>query len=123
MIIKLIEHHAQRASRVGGKLRIILGGALRSDRFKDLNDIEQSESFRIDGEPISPAHATSSINDSRASEIPQDFRQMMGGNAVFVGDFRARKLAGRISCKLEHGVEREASLLSVISCKWASKWA
>ena len=87
MVLNFIEDHAQRASRIGGKFRIVLGGALRPDRFKDLNDIEQSQSLRIDGKPITPAHAANGINDSRTSEIAQDFRQMVGRNTVFMSDF------------------------------------
>lgn len=89
MIIKLIKHHAQRAASIGGKFRIVLWDTLRSDGFKDLNYIEQSQPFRIDGQPVSPAHAPSSSNDSRASEVAQDLRQMMGGNPVFGSDFGA----------------------------------
>jgi len=105
MVIQLIEHHAQRASCIGDKLPIFLCGVLRPDRLKDLNDIEQRESLRIDGKPVPPANATSCLNDPCAAKIAQDFRQMMGRNAVFVRDFRPRKLARRIPSKLEHGVK------------------
>jgi len=107
MVIQFIEHHAQRASRIRGKLRIVRRGALRPDRLKDLNDIEQRESLRIDGKPIPPANATSCLHDPCAPKIAQDFRQMMGRNAVFIRDFCPRKLARRIPSKLEHGVKRE----------------
>lgn len=89
MIIKLIKHHAQRAASIGGKFRIVLRGTLRSDGFKDLNYIEQSQPFRTDGQPVSAADAPSSVNDSRASEVAQDLRQMVGGNPVFGSDFSA----------------------------------
>ena len=87
MVIQFIEHHAERASCIGGKFQIILSGALRPDRFKDLNDIEQRESLRIDGKPITSANAASGLNDPCAPKVPQHFCQMMSRNAVFVSDF------------------------------------